>query len=290
MESNKKEWLTIGAIALIIVLTYVILMNFQVIYWKHQNIAYEQYKAEDLRQARIYNKTFANTEEQLLEQIQDMPETDKNIAKAVYAERPAVNEIKQRILKEKSVLKELEEDLKEKNEELDNLNEQIKSETEKLNGKHNILGDTKTSLKSQGIYTLEQYVLKYDIKGNLSSKEYEHIYNMFVQNGNSIELSEFTNVTNKYSIGINNNAITYASIQENLIDLNNQFSNKNSVINSINNEIAECNAKIETIKLELNPIKEKINKIVNENSIPLEYQETIITNGLKTAGDYLCTV
>ena len=55
MESNKKECLTIGAIALIIVLTYIILMSFQVTYWKHQNIAYEQYKAEDLRQARIYN-------------------------------------------------------------------------------------------------------------------------------------------------------------------------------------------------------------------------------------------
>ena len=91
MKNNKKkQWVIIGVIALIIIIGYAIFINLKVIYWKHQNIAYEQYKAEDLRQARLYNLTFADNEEEFKEKIKDFPETDQVIAKALYEIKPEI--------------------------------------------------------------------------------------------------------------------------------------------------------------------------------------------------------
>lgn len=76
MKNERKENIIIVVIAVILIMGYVIFMSYQINYWKHQNIAYEQYKAEDLRQARIYNYTFAESEEDFENKIKDIPETD----------------------------------------------------------------------------------------------------------------------------------------------------------------------------------------------------------------------
>ena len=102
MKNNKKkQWVIIGVIALIIIIGYAIFINLKVIYWKHQNIAYEQYKAEDLRQARLYNSTFADNEEEFKEKIKDFPETDQVIAKALYEKKSEIDTLIQQIREDK---------------------------------------------------------------------------------------------------------------------------------------------------------------------------------------------
>ena len=175
MKNNKKNLAIIGVIALIIIIGCAIFINFKIVFVKHQNIAYEQYRVEDLRQARIYNSTFADNEEKFKEKIKDFPEADQVIANALYEKKTEIDTIRQQIQEDKS--------------EIDKLNE--------ING------------------------------------------------------------TDGY--------------------------NAEKDIAEIDNRIKENEEKLENIRITLN-------EVIKDNSIPLEYQETITTNGIKSAADYMTSI
>ena len=250
MKNNKKkQWAIIGVIALIIIIGYAIFINLKVIYWKHQNIAYEQYKAEDLRQARLYNSTFADNEEEFKEKIKDFPETDQVIAKALYEIKPEIVNIKET----------LKNDLQTK--------EQITATRESQ--PHNILNDTRTTLYENGISTIEQYIQKFNIKGTISQKEYAHLRDLFVTGGNGLQIAEVYNA-------IERNGITVS-------ETNSDFSQYEYQTT----QLEEANQRIETNKKLLSEIRIKYNELITNNSTILEYQDTITTNGIKSAIDYL---
>lgn len=245
MESNKKEWLTIGAIALIIVLTYVILMNFQVIYWKHQNIAYEQYKAEDLRQARIYNSTFANNDEEFTKKIENYPEQDQTIAKALYNVKPEISKIKK--------------ELEEGNHRKEELNSEL------VNRPHDVFKDTRSDLTNQKIYNINDYMYTYMMQKDITMEEMQYLSTLF-----NISTSTLMDAINKYKVTIiRDERPDYDAMEQEIVEIDNK------AIQNGNN---------------LSQMKANIDKIIQENSPTLEYQETIITNGIKTASDYLFTI
>ena len=244
MESNKKEWLTIGAIALIIVLTYVILMNFQVIYWKHQNIAYEQYKAEDLRQARIYNSTFSSNDEEKKKKIESYPEQDQTIAKALYNIKPEVSKIKQ--------------ELKEGNNRKEELNSEL------INRPHNVFKDKRSDLTNQRIYNINDYMYTYMMQKDITMEEMQYLSSLF-----NISTSTLMDAINKYKVTIIDGRPDYDAMEQEILEIDNK------AIQSENN---------------LSEMKANIDTIIQQNSPTLEYQETIITNGIKTASDYLFTI
>lgn len=251
MESNKKEWLIIGAIALIIVLTYIILMSFQVTYWKHQNIAYEQYKAEDLRQARIYNSTFASSNEEFIKKIENYPEQDKTIAKALYEVKPEIDTMKKQLKENKS-----------KSEKL----------TEEISHRHNILADTVETVKYM---TIKSYLIQYNINYKISKEEYLHLLDLFVPK------SYVTSADKKAHEDFATAGIEYYE--------DNEVSNYRSY-KQIEEELTVANSNVINIEQKLNEYKSKYSDLIKENSPTLEYQDTIITNGIKTASDYLFTI
>ena len=244
MEKNIKEWKIIGIVALIIVLTYTILMSFQVTYWKHQNIAYEQYKKEDLRQARIYNSTFANSQNEFIMKIESFPEQDKNIAEALYNIKPEVNKIKQ--------------ELKDGQTRTDELNKELATRP------HNVFNDTRTNLsENYKIYNIDDYMRTFQLK-DITPDEILYLENIF-----NIDSSKISEVIYKYNIQIISKRTDYDAMEQE--------------INQIENE---ANQK----KIRINEMKTSINKVIEENSPILEYQETITTNVMKTAGDYFFTI
>ena len=251
MDNSKKEWTIMGVIALIIIIGYAIFISCKVMYWKHQDIAYEQYIAEDLRQAIIFNSTFATSEEEFLKKIENFPEADQIIAKAIYDIKPEVDPIR----------KEVRKDLKTREELIEILNSYP----------HDILSDNKTSLSTKGIYNIEQYLQTYNIKGNISGQEYVHLYEMFVPNGDSSQIAEFSNAINKYSIAASASvsAPNYSGTMKQLADIDQRIMANENL---------------------LNKTRATYNELISKNSVPLEYQNTITTNGIKTVADYLTSI
>ena len=73
MNNERKENTIIVVVLVILIIGYIIFMNYQVNYWKHQNIAYEQYKVEDLRPIKRAEFEDLNQDkiQQYLEKIKD---------------------------------------------------------------------------------------------------------------------------------------------------------------------------------------------------------------------------
>ena len=251
MKEDRKELIIVSVILVTFVIVMLVMFGIGYVNSKHQQIAYEQYIAEDLRQARIYNVTFAKTEEEFLNKIENFPESDKVIAKALYDIKPEVTTLK----------KTLKEDLYTK--------EQLIAMSSSQS--HDILSDSKTSLSLKGIYTIEQYVQTYNIKGYISQQEYSHLYDMFVSYGDSLQIAEFSNVVNKYGIAASSSVSTP------------NYSEKEKQLEDVNQRIA-------TNENLLNKISTTYNDLIAKNSTPLEYQNTITTNGIKTAADYLISI
>ena len=67
--NSKKQIVIIVVIVSLLIVTCTIAIGAMTTHLKNQKIAYEQYKAEDLRQARIYNSTLADNEEKFNEKI-----------------------------------------------------------------------------------------------------------------------------------------------------------------------------------------------------------------------------
>ena len=172
MNNERKENTIIVVVLVILIIGYIIFMNYQVNYWKHQNIAYEQYKVEDLRQARIYNYTFAESEEDFENKIKDIPETDQEIAKYVYQARPEVDSIKQEYKEQEKIKNTAEEKVNTLTSSKNNATKELENRT------YNILDDNRAKLTLEGINTIEDYVIKYNIKGNISISEYDHLYDL----------------------------------------------------------------------------------------------------------------
>lgn len=252
MSKDNKEWAIIGVIALIIIITYSILMSFQVTYWKQQNIAYEQYKQEDLRQARIYNSTFASSDEEFTKKIENYPEQDKTIAKALYEIKPEVDKIKKELKEAK-----------------------INSEklTEELSTRHNILADTAETVKFMNI---KDYLIQNNINYKISLAEYVHLREIFVPK------SYITSADKKAHEDFFTAGIEFYGESENSEDYRSY--------NDIEKELLSANEIISKDESQLNEYITKYSELINENSPTLEYQDTIITNGIKTAGDYLFTI
>ncbi len=277
MKNERKENIIIVVVAVILIMGYVIFMSYQVNYWKHQNIAYEQYKAEDLRQARIYNYTFAESEEDFENKIKDIPETDQEIAKYVYQARPEVDIIKQEYKEQGKIKSTAEEKVNTLTSSKNNAINELENRT------HNILDDNRAKLTLEGINTIEDYVIKYNIKGNISISEYDHLYDMFVTNGDSYEIAEFTNVVKEYNIQPDETVPTQQELEDNLQKVTQE-------LQEAEQELSVEEQKLNDIKAKLDPIRNEGNDIIKENSVPLEYQETITTNGIKSAIDYLTTI
>ena len=277
MKNERKENIIIVVVAVILIMGYVIFMSYQVNYWKHQNIAYEQYKAEDLRQARIYNYTFAESEEDFENKIKDIPETDQEIAKYVYQARPEVDIIKQEYKEQEKIKSTAEEKVNTLTSSKNNAINELENRT------HNILDDNRAKLTLEGINTIEDYVIKYNIKGNISISEYDHLYDMFVTNGDSYEIAEFTNVVKEYNIQPDETVPTQQELEDNLQKVTQE-------LQEAEQELSVEEQKLNDIKAKLDPIRNEGNDIIKENSVPLEYQETITTNGIKSAIDYLTTI
>ena len=277
MKNERKENIIIVVVAVILIMGYVIFMSYQINYWKHQNIAYEQYKAEDLRQARIYNYTFAESEEDFENKIKDIPETDQEIAKYVYQARPEVDIIKQEYKEQEKIKSTAEEKVNTLTSSKNNAINELENRT------HNILDDNRAKLTLEGINTIEDYVIKYNIKGNISISEYDHLYDMFVTNGDSYEIAEFTNVVKEYNIQPDETVPTQQELEDNLQKVTQE-------LQEAEQELSVEEQKLNDIKAKLDPIRNEGNDIIKENSVPLEYQETITTNGIKSAIDYLTTI
>lgn len=277
MKNERKENIIIVVVAVILIMGYVIFMSYQINYWKHQNIAYEQYKAEDLRQARIYNYTFAESEEDFENKIKDIPETDQEIAKYVYQARPEVDIIKQEYKEQEKIKSTAEEKVNTLTSSKNNAINELENRT------HNILDDNRAKLTLEGINTIEDYVIKYNIKGNISISEYDHLYDMFVTNGDSYEIAEFTNVVKEYNIQPDETVPTQQELEDNLQKVTQE-------LQEAEQELSVEEQKLNDIKAKLEPIRNEGNDIIKKNSVPLEYQETITTNGIKSAIDYLTTI
>ena len=258
MKNERKENIIIVIVAIVLILGYLVFMKYQVNYWKHQNIAYEQYRTEDLRQARIYNYTFAKNEEEFMNKIKDIPEEDQIIAKALYEIKPEIETIKQQRL----------ELLESKNK----LTDTLKAKP------HDIMNDTRTSLLSEGITTLEQYLETYNIRGSLYMEEYSHIVDMF---GPYVDKNmtddTFGRILAEYNI--NSNGFISREDNPNAID----YDKVEKELEEVNSNLAECEEK-------LSNINKSYNELIKENSNTLEYQETITTNGIKSAIDYLTNI
>lgn len=244
MDKDKKEWAIIGVIALIIVIIYSILMSFQVTYWKHQNIAYEQYREEDLRQARIYNSTFASSNEEFIKKIENYPEQDQTIAKALYEVKPEVDKIKKGLKQGET-----------RKQELNTI----------LNSRpHNVFKDTKSNLSNNyRVYNINDYMRTFEIK-DITIEEMHYLSDLF-----NLSNSSLLEAINKYKVEIIDERPYYDGMEQ---------------------EIAEIDSKAIQSGNNLSEMKANINKIIQENSPTLEYQDTIITNGIKTASDYLFTI
>ena len=228
-----------------------IIINNGITYRKHQEIAYKQYIAEDLRQARIYNSTFANNEKEFNEKIKDFPEADKVIAKALYEAKPEIDKIKQELKDNNSTKKNL---------------------TEELSTKHDILHDSKL----EALSSIEEYLEKYNITGEISGDEYEYLHELFCPkttdtNKSFLNEKEFAEAIAKHNI-----SVTYSDDYKDYTNLS--------------RELTEVEFKISQEQGKLNSIKQEYNNIINENSPTLEYQDTITTNGIKSAIDYMTTI
>lgn len=277
MNNERKENTIIVVVLVILIIGYIIFMNYQVNYWKHQNIAYEQYKVEDLRQARIYNYTFAESEEDFENKIKDIPETDQEIAKYVYQARPEVDSIKQEYKEQEKIKNTAEENVNTLTSSKNNATKELENRT------YNILDDNRAKLTLEGINTIEDYVIKYNIKGNISISEYDHLYDMFVTNGDSYEIEAFTNVVKKYNIQPDKTVPTHQELENNLQRVTQE-------LQLAEQELSVEEQKLNNIKAKLDPIRNEGNNLIKEKSEPLEYQETITTNGIKSAIDYLTTI
>ncbi len=277
MNNERKENTIIVVVLVILIIGYIIFMNYQVNYWKHQNIAYEQYKAEDLRQARIYNYTFAESEEDFENKIKDIPETDQEIAKYVYQARPDVDIIKQEYKEQEKIKNTAEEKVNTLTSSKNNATKELENRT------YNILDDNRAKLTLEGVNTIEDYVIKYNIKGNISISEYDHLYDMFVTNGDSYEIEAFTNVVKKYNIQPDKTVPTHQELENNLQRVTQE-------LQLAEQELSVEEQKLNNIKAKLDPIRNEGNNLIKEKSEPLEYQETITTNGIKSAIDYLTTI
>lgn len=277
MNNERKENTIIVVVLVILIIGYIIFMNYQVNYWKHQNIAYEQYKAEDLRQARIYNYTFAESDEDFENKIKDIPETDQEIAKYVYQARPDVDIIKQEYKEQEKIKNTAEEKVNTLTSSKNNATKELENRT------YNILDDNRAKLTLEGINTIEDYVIKYNIKGNISISEYDHLYDMFVTKGDSNEIADFTNVVKKYNIQPDKTVPTHQELENNLQKVTQE-------LQVAEQELSVEEQKLNNIKAKLDPIRNEGNNLIKEKSEPLEYQETITTNGIKSAIDYLTTI
>lgn len=277
MNNERKENTIIVVVLVILIIGYIIFMNYQVNYWKHQNIAYEQYKAEDLRQARIYNYTFAESDEDFENKIKDIPETDQEIAKYVYQARPDVDIIKQEYKEQEKIKNTAEEKVNTLTSSKNNATKELENRT------YNILDDNRAKLTLEGINTIEDYVIKYNIKGNISISEYDHLYDMFVTKGDSNEIADFTNVVKKYNIQPDKTVPTHQELENNLQKVRQE-------LQVAEQELSVEEQKLNNIKAKLDPIRNEGNNLIKEKSEPLEYQETITTNGIKSAIDYLTTI
>ena len=106
---------------------------------------------------------------------------------------------------------------------------------------------------------------------------------MFVTNGDSYEIAEFTNVVKEYNIQPDETVPTQQELEDNLQKVTQE-------LQEAEQELSVEEQKLNDIKAKLDPIRNEGNDIIKENSVPLEYQETITTNGIKSAIDYLTTI
>lgn len=106
---------------------------------------------------------------------------------------------------------------------------------------------------------------------------------MFVTKGDSNEIADFTNVVKKYNIQPDKKVPTHQELENNLQKVTQE-------LQVAEQELSVEEQKSNNIKAKLDPIRNEGNNLIKEKSEPLEYQETITTNGIKSAIDYLTTI
>ena len=144
--------------------------------------------------------------------------------------------------------------------------------TEEISHRHNILADTVETVKYM---TIKSYLIQYNINYKISKEEYLHLLDLFVPK------SYVTSADKKAHEDFATAGIEYYE--------DNEVSNYRSY-KQIEEELTVANSNVINIEQKLNEYKSKYSDLIKENSPTLEYQDTIITNGIKTASDYLFTI
>ena len=99
---------------------------------------------------------------------------------------------------------------------------------------------------------------------DITMEEMQYLSSLF-----NISTSTLMDAINKYKVTIIDGRPDYDAMEQEILEIDNK------AIQSENN---------------LSEMKANIDTIIQQNSPTLEYQETIITNGIKTASDYLFTI
>ena len=113
------------------------------------------------------------------------------------------------------------------------------------------------------MYNINDYMRTFEIK-DITIEEMHYLSDLF-----NLSNSSLLEAINKYKVEIIDERPDYDGMEQ---------------------EIAEIDSKAIQSGNNLSEMKANINKIIQENSPTLEYQDTIITNGIKTASDYLFTI